>query len=96
MIPTKVASTRNPRPPRLKRRACQVSKSGTEHYSLPANLALLRLYVTQPEKANPQLLSKVLVKAMMRLPNTDFATMLHLVPERLQVTILPGIRHSAA
>lgn len=53
-------------------------------YSLPASLALLRTYVTQPDKANIKLLSDLLVKAMMQLPSSDFATVLHLIPERLQ------------
>ncbi len=61
-------------------------------YSLPASLALLRTYVTQPDKADIKLLSDLLVKAMMQLPNSDFATVLHLIPERLQArgkTLLP-------
>lgn len=56
-----------------------------ESYSLPASLALLRIYVTQPDKTDIKLIAQLLVKAMMRLPNTDFSTLLHLIPERIQV-----------
>lgn len=43
--------------------------------------------MTQPDKANIKLLSDLLVKAMMQLPSSDFATVLHLIPERLQVAL---------
>jgi translation initiation factor 3 subunit K len=57
----------------------------SDSYSLSANLALLRMYAIYPEKTIVRTLSQLLVKAIMRLPSTDFATLLHLIPERLQV-----------
>lgn len=56
----------------------------SDSYSLSANLALLRMYAIYPEKTIVRTLSQLLVKAIMRLPSTDFATLLHLIPERLQ------------
>lgn len=58
-----------------------------ESYSLEASLALLRTYVTQPDRTDIKLLADLLIKAMMQLPNSDFATILHLIPERLQVSL---------
>jgi len=55
------------------------------NYNLSANLALLRMYSIYPEKTSVHTLSQLLVKAITRLPSTDFATLLHLIPERLQV-----------
>jgi len=56
-----------------------------DSYSLSTNLALLRMYAIYPEKTSVRTLGELLVKAIMRLPSTDFATLLHLIPERLQV-----------
>ena len=55
------------------------------NYDTNANLALFRLYNFAPEKANIQAMATVLIKAQMQLPNHDFAQLLHLIPERLQV-----------
>ena len=63
--------------------ACFQVKSGT--YDLDANLALLRHYNFAPEGAKINVIALVLTKAMMRLPEPDFAQLLHLVPERVQV-----------
>ncbi len=64
-------------------------KKGT--YDVNANLALFRLYNFAPEKANIQAMATVLIKAQMQLPNHDFAQLLHLIPERLQVHSHPQI-----
>ena len=53
-------------------------------YSQSANLALLRIYAIYPEKRSIQTLSQLLMKAITRLPSTDFNTLLHLIPEKLQ------------
>lgn len=63
----------------------QVKLPGSEGYDLEANLALIRIYVTQPEKAKIWLLGQILVKTMMQLPETDFSTVLHLIPVKMQV-----------
>lgn len=58
-------------------------KKGT--YDLDANLALLRHYNFAPDKANIQAIATMLIMAQMRLPSHDFANMLLLISERLQV-----------
>ena len=57
----------------------------TGAYDLNGNLALLRHYSFAPETAKLDAIAAVLIKAMMRLPEPDFAQLLHLVPERVQV-----------
>lgn len=56
-------------------------------YDLDACLTLLRLYSFSPEHVNVRIMSKILIKAMLQLPSPDFALMLHLIPERLQVAM---------
>lgn len=50
-----------------------------------ANLAVLKLYQFYPEKYNPSTVSKILIKALMNLPTTDFLCALYLIPDRKQV-----------
>ena len=57
----------------------------TGAYDLNGNLALLRHYSFAPETAKLDATAAVLTKAMMRLPEPDFAQLLHLIPERVQV-----------
>lgn len=49
------------------------------------NLAVLKLYQFYPDKYNPSTVSKILIKALMNLPSTDFLCSLYLIPERRQV-----------
>jgi translation initiation factor 3 subunit K len=51
-------------------------------FDLEANLALLKLYQFYPEKTNNYIISQILIKAMMNLPNTDFLLCMYLVSER--------------
>lgn len=53
-------------------------------YSLDVNLALLRFYQIKPSLIDTGLVSKILCKALMQLPNPDFKLCLHLLPERVQ------------
>ncbi|KAK9810693.1 hypothetical protein WJX73_010933 [Symbiochloris irregularis] len=53
-------------------------------YDLDACLTLLRLYSFSPEHVNINVISKILIKAMLQLPSPDFALMLNMIPERLQ------------
>lgn len=53
-------------------------------YSLDANLALLRFYQINPPSTKVALVAKVLLKAIMQLPNPDFKACVHLLSERLQ------------
>ena len=62
-----------------------VFQAKTGAYDLDANLALLRHYSFAPETAKLDAIAAVLIKAMMRLPEPDFAQLLHLIPERVQV-----------
>lgn len=50
-----------------------------------ANLAVLKLYQFYPDQYNASTVSKILIKALMTLPSTDFLCALYLIPERLQV-----------
>jgi translation initiation factor 3 subunit K len=55
----------------------------TQTYSLDCNLCLLRLYQFQPARMNVHIIIKVLAKALMALPATDFNLCMFLIPERL-------------
>ena len=57
----------------------------TGAYDVNGNLALLRHYSFAPETAKLDATAAVLTKAIMRLPEPDFAQLLHLIPERVQV-----------
>ncbi len=50
-----------------------------------ANLAVLKLYQFYPDKYNPATVAKILIKALMNLPSTDFLCALYLIPDRKQV-----------
>lgn len=63
-----------------------VSYQGSNGFCDPdANLAVLKLYQIFPNKYNPLVVAKILIKALMSLPATDFLVCLHLIPERRQV-----------
>eukprot|EP00960_Hanusia_phi_P070944 767435-Hanusia_phi.AAC.4 len=47
---------------------------------LDANLALLRFYQYNPATANSEVICKILVKALMQMPGTDFMLCMYLVP----------------
>lgn len=56
-------------------------------FDLEANLALLKLYQFNPNRINEQVLINILIKALMRLPTTDFQLCLYLVtPEQMVCT----------
>lgn len=50
-----------------------------------ANLAVLKLYQFYPDKYNASIVTKILIKALMNLPSTDFLCALYLIPERRQI-----------
>lgn len=60
-------------------------------YDLDENLMLLKLYQFFPEKTNPAIVARVLVKALMQLPETDFLLCTYLIPERVasEAPVLP-------
>lgn len=49
------------------------------------NLAVLKLYQFYPDRYNSPTVSRILIKALMSLPSTDFLCSLYLIPERRQV-----------
>lgn len=50
-------------------------------YDLEANLAILKLYAIYPEESNNDVTQKVLLKAMMNYPSTDFSLCIYQIPE---------------
>jgi len=52
-------------------------------YDLDNNLAVLKLYQFYPEKSNTAVIAKVLVQALMRLPETDYLMCKYLIPDRV-------------
>lgn len=59
--------------------------AGASHVDPDSNLAVLKLYQFYPERYRVETVSKILIKALMTLPSTDFLCALYLVPERRQV-----------
>ncbi|CAN8242351.1 unnamed protein product [Cochlearia groenlandica] len=57
----------------------------SQTYSLDANLCLLRLYQFEPERMNTHIVVRILVKALMAMPSSDFSLCLFLIPERVQM-----------
>ncbi|KAI3775631.1 hypothetical protein L1987_50212 [Smallanthus sonchifolius] len=57
----------------------------SQTYSLNANLCLLRLYQFEPERMSTQIVSRILIKALMAMPAPDFSLCLFLIPERVQM-----------
>ena len=53
-------------------------------YDIDCNLAVLKLYQFHPDLTNVEIISKVLLLALMRLPSTDYISCMYLVPERVQ------------
>eukprot|EP00735_Rhodelphis_limneticus_P003755 TRINITY_DN1526_c0_g1::TRINITY_DN1526_c0_g1_i1::g.28192::m.28192 TRINITY_DN1526_c0_g1::TRINITY_DN1526_c0_g1_i1::g.28192 ORF type:complete len:222 (+),score=60.21,sp/Q94HF1/EIF3K_ORYSJ/35.40/7e-44,PCI_Csn8/PF10075.4/2.4e-19,SAC3_GANP/PF03399.11/5.1e-16 TRINITY_DN1526_c0_g1_i1:37-666(+) len=63
-------------------------------YDFEANLALLKLYQFDPQNLNTDILNKVLLKALMNLPSTDFQCCMYLIPEKLwnaQIVLLASL-----
>ncbi|UPR02979.1 subunit K of translation initiation factor 3 [Chloropicon primus] len=54
-------------------------------FDLSTNLVLLRMYQFFPDQTNSTVLVKILVKALMQLPGTDFTQCAYLVPQRFQL-----------
>lgn len=54
-------------------------------YDVDTNLAVLKLYQFHPTTYNASTVSKILIKALMATPSSDFLTCLYLIPEKRQV-----------
>ena len=57
-------------------------------YNFESNLAILRLYLTYPEKRNIDVIRKILSKALMNLPEIDFNLSLNLLHYCVRFIIL--------
>jgi translation initiation factor 3 subunit K len=55
----------------------------SQSYDLEPNLAVLKLYQFHPETLKVPVVAKILVKALMNLPETDFLACTYLIPERV-------------
>lgn len=63
--------------------ACpQITKNA---YDFEANLAILKLYQFYPEKCNMDFVAKILAKALMNLPETDFLLSTYLISEQVKM-----------
>ena len=74
---------RSPTPSRSHRSVDKQISGGS--FDLSTNLVLLRMYQFFPDRTNSTVLVKVLVKALMQLPGTDFTQCAYLVPQRFQL-----------
>lgn len=54
-------------------------------YDADTNFAILKIYQFHPSKYNAQIVSKILIKALMSIPTSDFLTCLYLIPESRQI-----------
>ena len=59
------------------------AQCASQTYDLDANLALLKLYQFHPEQLKAAAVAKVLAKALMNLPATDYLACTYMVPERV-------------
>ena len=59
------------------------AQCASQSYDLDANLATLKLYQFHPETLKVPTVAKILVKALMNLPHTDFLACTYLLPERV-------------
>ncbi|KAK4747010.1 hypothetical protein SAY87_026047 [Trapa incisa] len=57
----------------------------SQTYSLDANLCLLRHYQFEPDRMSIQIVSHILIKALMAMPAPDFSLCLFLIPEKVQM-----------
>merc|ERR1712151_634851 len=51
-------------------------------YDLDANLAILKLYLLYPEETDVEVIERILLKALMAFPDTDFSLCMYQVPEK--------------
>ena len=49
-------------------------------YHAECNRTILKFYTFQPTKINVDVVVKILIKAMMQLPSTDFMACLYIIP----------------
>eukprot|EP00967_Tisochrysis_lutea_P055552 scaffold69906_cov33-Tisochrysis_lutea.AAC.1 len=54
-----------------------------KEYELETNLALLKLYQFHPDQSDTAAIARVLVKALMALPDPDYLMCTYLIPEHV-------------
>ena len=54
-------------------------------YDFDANLAILKLYQFYPQTTNMEVVAKILAKALMAIPGTDFLLCTYLISEQIKV-----------
>lgn len=54
--------------------------SGAATYDFPSNLYLMKMYSLYPSVAKKDIVIKLLLKAMMNLPESDFTSLVYLIP----------------
>jgi translation initiation factor 3 subunit K len=59
------------------------AQCASKSYDCDANLATLKLYQFHPDLLKPPVVCKILVKALMQLPQTDYLCCTYLLPERV-------------
>lgn len=52
-------------------------------YHFENNLTVLKFYQFHPDKTQKNIVGKILIKALMNLPSTDFSLCLYMISERL-------------
>lgn len=52
----------------------------TANYDFESNLYLMKMYSLYPNTAKKDIVVKMLIKAMMNLPETDFTSLVYLIP----------------
>jgi len=63
-------------------------------YNLEANLAILKLYLLNPNEAKVKVYEGILLKALMAFPATDFALCMYQIPEKYHAQLKDPIKLS--
>jgi len=63
-------------------------------YDLEANLAILKLYLLNPQEAKVRIYEGILVKALLAFPATDFALCMYQIPEPFHAKLKDPIKLS--
>ena len=72
---------------KLKQLEDYVNKQISEEalYDFHSNLYLMKMYSLYPSKAKKNIVIKLLLKAMMNLPESDFTSLVYLIPIRFRM-----------
>lgn len=70
---------------RSKPQVCRTVQIQNSAYDFDANLAILKLYQFYPQTTNMEVVAKILAKALMAIPSTDFLLCTYLISEQIKV-----------